>query len=202
MIQQQEKAESRANLPCKNLLIGITGSVGALAVPHTLFLLRQYFAQEIHVMMSRAAQKFLSPYALRLLSDHRVFTDSFQMTTEVKVPHIELTKSADLFLIIPATANIIGKAANGICDDLISTSVIACQAPVVFVPSMNEMMWSNKAVQQNIQKLKTFGYHVLEPTYGYEITDMKETYGAMPTFASILDQLKQIIAVKRLVPAI
>ncbi|MBI3022909.1 MAG: bifunctional 4'-phosphopantothenoylcysteine decarboxylase/phosphopantothenoylcysteine synthetase, partial [Thaumarchaeota archaeon] len=119
-------------MPCGNLLLGITGSAGALAVPHYLSLLKQSFAKEIHVMMSRAAQKFLSPYALRLLSDHRVFTDSFQMTTEVKVPHAELTRSADLFLIMPATANIIGKAVNGICDDLISTSIVACQAPVVF----------------------------------------------------------------------
>ncbi|MBI3022767.1 MAG: phosphopantothenoylcysteine decarboxylase [Thaumarchaeota archaeon] len=188
--------EGNTDLPCGNLLIGITGSVGALAVPHYLSLLRQSFAKEIHVMMSRAAQKFLSPYAMRLLSGHRVFTDSFQITTEVKVPHIELTRRADLFLIMPATANIIGKAANGICDDLISTSIVACQAPVVFVPSMNEVMWSNRAVQQNIQKLKTFGYYVLEPTCGYEITDMKQTFGAMPTFASILEQLKQIFVVK------
>ncbi|MBI2648975.1 MAG: bifunctional 4'-phosphopantothenoylcysteine decarboxylase/phosphopantothenoylcysteine synthetase, partial [Thaumarchaeota archaeon] len=118
------------------------------------------------------------------------------MTTEVKVPHAELTRSADLFLIMPATANIIGKAVNGICDDLISTSIVACQAPVVFVPSMNEVTWSNKAVQQNTQKLKTLGYYVLEPTCGYEITDMKQTFGAMPTFASILEQLKQIFVVK------
>ena len=197
MSHQQTSAEESTNLPCGNLLVGMTGSVGAVAVPQYLFLLRKTFAREIRVMMSRAAQKFLSPYVLRLFSDHRVYTDTFESTDEIKVPHIELTRSAELFLIMPATANIIGKAANGICDDLISTSIVACQAPVVFVPSMNEAMWSNKAVQVNLQRLKTLGYLVLEPTYGYEITDMKQTFGAMPAFASLLEQLNQIIALGR-----
>ncbi len=197
MFRNQAKAESDAALPCGNLLVGVTGSVGAVAVPQFLFLLRQSFAREIHVMMSRVAQKFLSPYVLRLFTDHRVFTDSFEISDEIKVPHIELTKRANLFLIMPATANIIGKAANGICDDLISTSIVACQAPVVFVPSMNEVMWTNRAVQQNVQKLKALGHHVLEPTYGYEISNMKQTYGVMPPFASILEQLKNILAERR-----
>lgn len=195
MNQQQERPES--SLPCGNLLIGVTGSVGALAVPNYLFLLKQSFAKEIHVMMSRAAQKFLPPYVLRLYSGHPVFTHSFQTTSEIKVPHIELTRSAELLLIMPATANIIGKAANGICDDLISTSIVACQAPVVFAPSMNGVMWSNKVVQQNVQKLKTLGYHVLEPSDGYEISDMKQAYGAMPTFASMLEQLEKIVALRK-----
>ncbi len=196
MSRQGGIPETGAGFPCGNLLVGVTGSVGVMNVPLYLFLFRQSFAKEIHVMMSRAAQKFLRPYALRLLSGHPVFTDSFQITNEIRVPHIELTKVAELFLIMPATANIIGKAANGICDDLISTSIVACKAPVVFAPSMNEVMWSNKAVQQNVERLKALGHHVLEPSCGYEVSDMKQTYGAMPSFASILEQLEKIIAVR------
>ncbi len=194
MNRQQGKPETGATFPCGNLLIGVTGSVGVLNVPLYLLLLRQSFAKEIHVMMSRAAQKFLRPYSLRLLSGNPVFTDGFQMTDTVKVPHIELTRRADLLLVMPATANIIGKAANGICDDLISTSIVACEAPVVFVPSMNEAMWSNKAVQQNVEKLRSFGYFLIEPSNGYEIADMRETHGAMPAFPTILEQLEKIIA--------
>jgi phosphopantothenoylcysteine synthetase/decarboxylase len=194
MKQQQGEATGEPEPPCENLLVGVTGSIGAVAVPQFLFLVRQSFAKEVHVMMSRAAQKFVSPYVLRLFSGNHVLTDSFQITDEVKVPHIELTRRADLLLIMPATANIIGKAANGICDDLISTSIVACKSPVVFVPSMNEAMWSNKAIQQNVEKLRSFGYHLIEPSSGYEITDMKQTYGAMPTFPSILEQLEKIMA--------
>ncbi len=194
MNRQQRTPETRASLPCGNLLIGVTGSVGVLNVPLYLFLFRHSFAKEIHVMMSRAAQKFLRPYSLRLLSGNPVFTDGFQMTNTIKVPHIELTRRADLLLIMPATANVIGKAANGICDDLISTSIVACKAPVVFVPSMNEAMWSNKAIQQNVEKLKSFGYHLIEPSNGYEIADIRQTYGAMPAFPSILERLEKIVA--------
>ncbi len=194
MNRQRETLETGASFPCGNLLVGVTGSVGALNVPLYLFLFRQSFAKEIHVMMSRAAQKFVRPYAIRIVSGNPVFTDTFEVTNEVGVPHIELTRSAELLLIMPATANIIGKAANGICDDLISTSIMACRAPIVFVPSMNEVMWTNKAVQQNIQKLKVLGHHVIEPAYGYEVSDMEQTYGVMPSFASLLDQLTSIFA--------
>ncbi len=194
MNRKQGTPETGASLPCGNLLIGVTGSVGALNVPLYLFLFRKSFAKEIHVMMSQAAQKFLRPYALRMLSGNPVFTDTFEVTNEVRVPHIELTRSAELFLIMPATANIIGKAANGICDDLISTSITACRAPIVFVPSMNEVMWTNITVQQNIQRLKVLGHHVIEPAYGYEVSDMEQAYGVMPSFASLLDQLTSIFA--------
>ncbi len=194
MNRQQVTPETGASFQCGNLLVGVTGSVGVLNVPLYLFLFRQSFAKEIHVMMSRAAQKFLRPYSLRLLTGNPVFTDGFQITDTIMVPHIELTRRADLLLVMPATANVIGKAANGICDDLISTSIVACKAPVVLVPSMNEAMWSNKAVQQNVEKLKSFGYHIIEPSSGYEIADMRQTYGAMPAFPSIREQLEKIIA--------
>jgi phosphopantothenoylcysteine decarboxylase len=196
MNRQSERPENGTSLPCGNLLVGVTGSVGVLNVPQYLLQLRQSFASEIHVMMSRASLKFLPPYALRLVSGNPVFTDTFQQMSDVKVPHIELTRMAELFLIMPATANIIGKAANGICDDLISTSIVASEAPVVFAPSMNGVMWSNKAVQQNVQRLKILGYHVLEPSYGHEISDMRQTYGAMPPLQGMIDALREIITAR------
>jgi len=175
----------------------MTGSVGALLIPHYIFQLKQRSTASIQVIMSNSAQRFVSPYTLRLFSDHQVLTGSFQITSEMKVPHIETTQKTDLFLVMPATANVIGKAAHGICDDLISTAILACQAPIVFVPSMNQTMWSNQALQQNVERLKNWGYYVLEPSYGYEIAGMRSTYGVMPSFARILSEVKRILTSTR-----
>lgn len=179
-----------------NLLLGVTGSVGVLAVPEYIKLLRESVAENVHVMMSHSAKKFVTPYTLRLYSGNYVFTDSFDITDDVKVPHIDLTRKCDVFLIMPATANIIGKVANGICDDLISTAVMACVAPVAFIPAMNPNMWLSKANQKNVSTLKEFGHHVLPPSDGYEISDMKPSFGSMPEFEVIVNFLKTVVSKK------
>src|SRR3989304_172762 len=120
-----------------NLLLGVTGSVGVLAVPDYIKLLRESFAERVYVMMSHSAKKFVTPYTLRLYSGNYVFSDSFDISDDVRVPHIELTRKCDMFVIMPATANIIGKVANGICDDLISTAVMAFFVPGGFFSSMH-----------------------------------------------------------------
>lgn len=176
-----------------NLLLGVTGSVGVLDVPHYIKLLRESIAKNVHVMMSHSAKKFVTPYTMRLYSGNYVFTDSFDISDDVRVPHIELTRKCDMFVIMPATANIIGKVANGICDDLISTAVMACAAPVVFIPAMNPTMWYNKANQKNVSVLNELGYFVLSPSEGYEVADMKPSFGSMPEFEIIADFLKSIV---------
>lgn len=178
----------------ETLLLAATGSVGVLIVPHYINLLRQSFVKDVHVLMSRSAQKFVTPYTMRLFSGHWVFTNTFSMNSDIRVPHIELASKADLMVIMPATANIISKAACGSCDDLISTTITACKAPVVFVPSMNQEMWSNRAVQRNIYILKGLGYHVIPPTHGYAIADMKPSFGAIPDFETIVKYLTEIVA--------
>ncbi|TBR08549.1 MAG: hypothetical protein EPO62_06625 [Candidatus Nitrosotenuis sp.] len=178
--------------PIKNLLLGVTGSVGVLVVPHYVKLLREGIAENVHIMMSYSAKKFVTPYSLRLYSGNYVFTDSFDISDEVRVPHIDLTRKCDMFVIMPATANIIGKVANGICDDLISTAVMACMSPVVFIPSMNPNMWFSKANQKNVSILKELGHHVLPPSEGYEVADMKPSFGSMPEFEEVADFLKNV----------
>lgn len=175
-----------------NLLLGVTGSVGILIVPEYIKLLRESVAENVYVMMSHSAKKFITPYTLRLYSGNYVFSDSFDIS-DVRVPHIELTRKCDMFVIMPATANIIGKAANGICDDLISTAVMACAAPVVFVPAMNPIMWSSKANQKNVSVLKELGHHVLSPSEGYEVSDMKPSFGSMPEFEIIANFLRTVV---------
>ncbi|HJT10231.1 MAG TPA: flavoprotein [Candidatus Nitrosotalea sp.] len=177
-------------------MLGVTGSVGVLTVPYYIKLLRESIAENVHVMMSHSAQKFVTPYTMRLYSGNYVFTNSFDISDDVRVPHIELTRKCNMFVIMPATANIIGKVANGICDDLISTAVMACVAPVVFIPSMNPNMWFSKANQKNVSTLKELGHFVLPPSEGYEVADMKPSFGSMPEFESIVDFLKKIVVNK------
>lgn len=177
-----------------NLLLGVTGSVGVLVMPDYIKLLRESIAERVYVMMSYSATKFVTPYALRLYSGNYVFTDSFDITDDVRVPHIDLTRKCDMFVIMPATANIIGKVANGICDDLISTAAMACKAPVVFVPSMNPNMWNSKSNQKNVSVLKELGHYVLSPSEGYEVADMKPSFGSMPEFEVVTNFLKDIVS--------
>ncbi|HEY6756382.1 MAG TPA: flavoprotein, partial [Nitrososphaera sp.] len=130
-----------------NLLIGMTGSIGVISYSEFIFLLRKDIAKNINVIMSKNATKFITPFSIRVLSGNFVFTDTFDESEKIFVPHLELVRNSDLFLIMPATANIIGKLANGICDDLISTCAIAAKVPVVVIPNMNSDMWFSKANQ-------------------------------------------------------
>lgn len=179
--------------PIHNLLLGVTGSVGVLAVPEHIRLLRESMVENVYVMMSYSAKKFVTPYTMRLYSENYVYTDTFDITDDVKVPHIDLPKKCDLFAIMPATANIIGKVANGICDDLISTAVMASKIPVVFIPAMNHNMWTSKANQKNISVLQDLGHHIIPPSEGYEISDMQSSFGSMAEFDVIVNFLKTII---------
>lgn len=176
-----------------NLLLGVTGSVGVLAVPEYIRLLKENIVKRVDVMMSFSAKKFVTPYTMRLYSGNPVFSDSFEISDDVRVPHIDLTSKCDLFVIMPATANIMGKAANGICDDLISTAVMASKSPVVFIPAMNPNMWFSKTNQKNISTLKDLGHHVIPPSDGYEISDMMSSFGSMAKFDVIVNFLKSVV---------
>lgn len=179
---------------CDTLLIGVTGSVGVLTMPAYVRLFRQTLARDVHVMMSRAAQRFITPYSFELYTDHPVFCDTFDHSPDVKVPHIELARRADLFLIAPATANVIAKCAHGLCDDLISTTIVACTAPVVLVPSMNEVMWRSRVVTRNVAMVRELGHHVIDPREGFGIADMKPSFGAMPPFLELLEKVTEALA--------
>jgi phosphopantothenoylcysteine decarboxylase/phosphopantothenate--cysteine ligase len=188
---QETKQPARARI--SNLLIAVTGSVGVVVVPHYITLLRQKFAQDVWVIMSQAAQKFVTPFTMRLFSGHYVFTDLFQAKHEITVPHLQLARSANLLLIMPATANVIAKAAHGMCDDLITTTIVASKAPVVFVPSMNEDMWMNKAVQRNVGLLRELNYHIIPPGHGYSIIDGADIFGVIPQFDVLLQNLHAVL---------
>lgn len=180
-----------------NLLLGVTGSVGVISIPYYIKMLRDDIAKHVVVIMSHSARKFITPYTLRLFSGNYVHTDVFDVTNDSLVPHIQLVRKSDLFLIMPATANIIGKLANGIADDLISSVAIASPVPVIVVPSMNSIMWNSKAMQQNILSLEKLGYYVLYPEEGICVADMEPSMGCIREFDVVANFIRKIVVSKQ-----
>lgn len=149
----------------KNIVIGITGGIACYKVCEIItYLVRE--GANINVIMTKNATEFITPLTIETLSKNKVIIDMFEKKEHIEVEHISLAKKADLFLIIPATANIIGKVANGIADDMLSTTIMATLAKVIFTPAMNNEMYNNKIVQFNIKKLKKYGYEFIDPIEG------------------------------------
>jgi phosphopantothenoylcysteine synthetase/decarboxylase len=187
----------RGALLCERLLLAVTGSPAALSMPQTVLMMRNVLVGEIRVIMSRSATRFVRPYTMRLYAGTWVHTDTHSAAGGQLVPHIDLTADVDVMLVMPATANAIGKAANGICDDLVSSAIAACPAPVVLVPAMNGTMWRNRAVQRNVMLARDTGYHVIEPSTGPQLADLREEGGWMPPVEHILDELVSIVSAAR-----
>ncbi|RJP32552.1 MAG: hypothetical protein C4527_05865 [Candidatus Omnitrophota bacterium] len=153
------------NLASKHILVGITGGIAAYKSAILVRLLKKANA-EVRVVMTQAAQKFVAPLTLAALSENPVGVDLFDQPPQHEIRHIAWADWADLAIIAPATANIIGKAAGGIADDLLSGMILALQCPLVFAPAMHHQMWSHPAVQRNVALLKQYGYHIVEPGTG------------------------------------
>ena len=149
----------------KRITVGITGGIAAFKAAELVSTLVKSGA-EVHVAMTSSAEQFITPLTFEVLTGNRVSTNLFEKSPEGAVLHIDLAQRANLLVIVPATANIIGKAANGIADDMVSTLVVAASCPVVFCPAMNVVMYHNPVVQNNIKKLKDLGYHFVEPGEG------------------------------------
>lgn len=172
-----------------NIVVGITGGIAAYKACGIVSFLKSEGAN-VDVIMTTNACQFITPLTLETLSGNKVVTDMFDETDYIDVKHISLAKNADLFLIVPATANIIGKVANGIADDMLSTTIIATQAPVIFAPAMNNQMYENRIVQDNIEKLKRYGYKFIEPEVG-NLACGYEAKGKLAKKKMIIESLKQ-----------
>ncbi|GAA0683543.1 MULTISPECIES: bifunctional phosphopantothenoylcysteine decarboxylase/phosphopantothenate--cysteine ligase CoaBC [Clostridium] len=149
----------------KCVVLGVTGGIAAYK---SLDIVSTLVKQDIdvRVIMTKAATEFVTPLSFQSLSKNQVIVDMFEEPKSWEIQHISLAQRADLMLIAPATANVIGKVANGIADDMLSTTIMATKAPVVFALAMNTNMYENKIVQNNIDKLKNFGYEFIEPASG------------------------------------
>ena len=149
----------------KCVVVGVSGGVAVYKALDVISRLRKKDV-EIHVIMTKSATEFVTPLSFQSLSQNMVIIDMFAEPKAWEIQHISLAKKADLMLIVPATANIIGKVANGIADDMLSTTIMATKAPVVFCPAMNTNMYENPIVQRNISLLKELGYEFIEPASG------------------------------------
>ena len=150
----------------KCVVIGVTGGIAVYKALDVISALRKKDI-EVHVIMTESASKFVNPLTFQSISQNMVVTDMFAEPKAWEIQHISLAQKADLMLIAPATANIIGKVANGIADDMLSTTIMAAsKAKVIFAPAMNTNMYQNRIVQGNIEKLKSYGYEFIEPSSG------------------------------------
>src|SRR6266550_6026144 len=145
----------------KKILLCATGGYQCYSLPGFILTLLKHFADDVQVVLSRAAVKLTSPLAVEVASRHPVFVEMDDTSGDVFVPHIELGRNVDLILVYPATANILGKVAQGIADELVHAIIMATRVPVFFVPVTNAEMWGHPAVQRNVAQLTRDGYHVL-----------------------------------------
>ena len=151
----------------KTVVIGITGSIAAYKIANLCSMLKKLHAT-IHVIMTKNACNFINPITFETLTGNKCLVDTFDRNFEFNVEHISLAKRADIFMVAPASANIIGKIANGICDDMLTTTLFAFnRGKKIIAPAMNTNMYDNPILQDNLEKLKKYGYEIIEPACGY-----------------------------------
>ena len=179
----------------KTVVLGVTGSIASYKIANlTSMLVKQ--GCDVHVIMTKNATEFITPLTIETLSKNKVVTDMFEKKEHIEVEHISLARKADLLLVLPATANIIGKVANGIADDMLSTTIMATTSKVIFAPAMNNEMYNNIIVQDNIEKLKKYGYEFIDPIVGNLACGYK-AIGKLAKKETILETIKEILDVNK-----
>ncbi|MBI2930129.1 MAG: hypothetical protein HYY16_00635 [Planctomycetes bacterium] len=158
--------KSHGSLADRRIVVGVTGSIAATKAAEVVSQLVQRGAQ-VHVVMTRAATQFVGPLTFQTLARTRVMVDPFDLENVIDPTHVSLTDEAELVLIAPATANVLAKIAHGMADDMLTSLVLAIQCPLVIAPAMNDRMWSNKAVQANVARVRELGAEIIEPEKGF-----------------------------------
>jgi phosphopantothenoylcysteine decarboxylase / phosphopantothenate---cysteine ligase len=180
----------------KKIVLGVTGGIAAYKAAELIRALVKEEAQ-VRIIMTKNAAEFITPLTLQTLSCNPVYTDMFVPTEKYDMAHIALAEFADAFVIAPATGNVIGKIASGIGDDLLSTTIMAADKPVLICPAMNDKMLSNPAVQENINKLRKYGYNVMDSATG-ELACKTEGTGRLPEIPAILEEVEILLTPKDL----
>lgn len=150
----------------KTVLLGITGSIAAYKIAYLASALHKLHA-DVHVLMTENATNFINPITFETLTGNKCLVDTFDRNFQFQVEHVSIAKKADVVMIAPASANVIGKLANGLADDMLTTTVMDCRCQKILAPAMNTAMYENPVVQDNIRKLQTYGYEVITPASGY-----------------------------------
>lgn len=180
----------------KTIVLGVTGGIAAYKAAEIVRLLVKDGAF-VRVIMTRNAQEFITPLTLQTLSGNPVSTETFSLTQESEIGHIRLADTADLVLIAPATANAVAKLAHGLADDLLTTVLLATTAPVVLAPAMNVHMYAHPTVQENLRKLATLGYCIVEPAEGF-LACGYEGKGRMAEPEDIVEEVRSALTKKDL----
>ena len=175
----------------KNILLGVTGGIAAYKIATLASMLKKQKAN-VKVIMTENAAKFITPMTFETLTANKVYIDTFDRNFEFKVDHIELGKWADVFLIAPASADVTGKLANGIADDILTTTSLAMRCPIVISPAMNTTMYENKIVRHNMMKLRTYGMEVILPDSGH-LACCDSGDGKMPQTEMLLEHIKKAV---------
>ena len=179
----------------KTVLLGVTGSIAAYKIAGLASMLKKQHA-DITVLMTQNATNFINPITFETLTGNKCLIDTFDRNFQYSVEHVALAKRADIVLIAPASANVIGKIANGIADDMLTTTVMACRCPILISPAMNTNMFLNPIVQDNLAKLRRFGYTVIEPDSGY-LACGDIGAGKMPSEKTLFDWIMQTIGAEK-----
>lgn len=190
----------------KCVVLGVTGSIAAYKIANLASMLVKLHA-DVHVIMTQNATNFINPITFETLTSHKCLVDTFDRNFNYNVEHVALAKKADVVMIAPASANVIGKLACGIADDMLTTTVLACKCKKIIAPAMNTNMFENPIVQDNLERLKRFGMEVIEPAVGY-LACGDTGAGKMPEEKVLLDYIlreiryeKDMVGVKVLVTA-
>lgn len=173
----------------KTVILGVTGSIAAYKIANlTSMLVKQH--ADVYVLMTQNATNFIHPITFETLTNHKTLVDTFDRNFNYNIEHVSLAKKADLVLVAPASANVIGKIANGIADDMLTTTVMACKCKKLIAPAMNTQMYENPIVQDNLKELEHYGMTVIEPEVG--LLACKDVgAGKLPSEQTLLDHILQ-----------
>lgn len=179
----------------KTVILGVSGSIAAYKIASLASALMKQHC-EVHVIMTKNAMNFINPITFETLTGNKCLVDTFDRNFEFSVEHVSLAKKADAVLVAPASANVIAKMAHGLADDMLTTTILACQCPKIVAPAMNTRMFRNSIVQDNIKLLKCYGMEVIDPASGYlACGDTGE--GKMPEPEVLLQYLQKALVAKK-----
>lgn len=176
----------------KTVVLAVTGSIAAYKMPNAARMLKKQGAN-VQVLMTRNAAEFITPLTFESLVGNKCLIDTFDRNFQYSVEHVALAKQADVVLIAPASANVIGKIANGLADDMLTTTVMACPCPKIIAPAMNHNMYHNPIVQDNLAKLAHYGYTIIPPARGM-LANGDEGDGRMPAEELLVQYVRRAIA--------
>ncbi|HEY90772.1 MAG TPA: bifunctional phosphopantothenoylcysteine decarboxylase/phosphopantothenate--cysteine ligase CoaBC [Dehalococcoidia bacterium] len=178
----------------KTVVLGVTGGIAAYKAADLASKLTQA-GTSVNVIMTKSAMEFVSPLTFRAITHRPVVTSMFELASEFSVEHVALAEAADIVVIAPATANVIAKIAGGIADDMLTTTVLATEAPVLLAPAMNVNMWQNTVTQENVARLKERGFSFVGPGYG-RLASGRMGMGRLIEISEIMDAVRQVLGEK------